>query len=428
MLGVLIACATPFAEDFCRGLIGWHNTISYADHQYMHWTGRWTSMVIESFLFSVFNLYRSVPFILASIFALLFLATMYLFRQTLRLSMLFLAAWLSISHGIDDTLLWATGAIEYELPLSVALFALAMISRSRWWTALLLIIIASTMHELMALVILGACLSMLWMRRNISKERMPLVLLTVATIILVVFVIMAPGNFERAAPTHRSAIFSRLLLLASLVANWTTAVTTIGLLLFVSGRAERNDQRKPLDIIGWPCVIAGLALVSAVVDSFDPVHRVWNLMIFVYLLFLVYAAVWLSAHIKASRGVQIIGLLLLSLGVLVSRNVKDMAISAIHAPAYRQAITDRIRTHYFNRIPWPRSYYPFDVTSDPNFWINGCEAKYLGLASISCSTCDPSPGSSPLHVPLAAPERSAPPCLSQGVTSTDPSLQPNTSR
>jgi hypothetical protein len=73
-------------------------------------------------VFSVFDLYRSVPFILATLLVLRFLALMFSFRRTLRLSLansalwslLMIATWVSVMLGIGETLLWAAGAIEYE--------------------------------------------------------------------------------------------------------------------------------------------------------------------------------------------------------------------------------------------------------------------------------------------------------------------------
>jgi hypothetical protein len=66
-----------------------------------------------------------------------------------------------------------------------------------------------------------------------------------------------------------------------------------------------------------------------------------------------------------------------------------MAISAIQASAWKQALTARMKTHRFDRIHWPPSYFPVAVTSDASYWTKGCVARYQGLASVSCSTCDP---------------------------------------
>jgi hypothetical protein len=147
-----------------------------------------------------------------------------------------------------------------------------------------------------------------------------------------------------------------------------------------------------MDLIGWPCVVTGLALVIAITVTFyGGPTRILDLLCFVYLLFLVYAAAWSASYIEVGRHARIIGLLLFSLGAVTSRDVKDMAISAIQAPAWKQALTDRRRTHHFDRISWPRSYFWTDVTSDDNAFENRRVARYLGMASLSCPTCEPPP-------------------------------------
>jgi hypothetical protein len=404
LLGFLIAWASPIADDYCRGAIGWQNALSFANQQYMLWTGRWTSMAIESFLFSAFNLYRSVPLILASLFALQFLAVTYLLRRTLGFSparsvfwsVLLMGTWLSLSPGIGEVALWATGAIEYQLSFTLALFALALILQSRWIATIPFMIVAATMHELVGLILTGTCISMLWMRRRDSKSLRALTLLTLLAASLTAFVVLAPGNFRRASAIHEhnapnlSAILSNLFYLVSGVANWTTARTTVGILLFLAGTPEKTDRAKPqlLDLIGWPCVLTGLIMFAALIPYGGIPGRVWNLLCLVYLLFLFYAVVWLTPRLEIGSSARVIGLLLFSVGALVSRNFREMAVSAIHAPAWNQALAARTKTHRFEHIPWPHSYFQEDVTSDSNHWINGCVANYLGIESVSCPSCD----------------------------------------
>ncbi len=404
IVSFLIAYAVPVADDYCRANVGWQNAISYATSRYTNWTGRWTSMVVEAFWLSAFNPYRSVPLLLALLFALRFLGLAILFRQSLGLtfghslscSLLFTTVWLSVSPGAGETVLWATGAVENELSLSLALVALAMILGSRWLAAIPCFLIATTLHELVGLALTGAFASVLWMRRHDRRALRPLIYLTLATAILTLFVLLAPGNLVRALrdyppPPHRLSVILRTLIhLISSVLTWSTAPSTVGLLLFSLGRRTSNKRITPLDLLGWPCVVAGLGLLIAATIYGGP-GRVRDLLCFIFLLLLLHAVVWLAPHVEAGRQIRIIGLFLFCVGALVSRNVKDLSVSAIQAPAWRRAVTDRIRTHRFDRISWPPSYFPRDVTSDASNWNNSCAAKYLGLASVSCPTCDPPP-------------------------------------
>jgi hypothetical protein len=402
VLGILIAFAVPVADDFCRGSVGWHNAISFANDRYMDWTGRWTSIVIESSLFSVFDLYRSVPFILASLLVLRFLALLFLFRQTLRLSLansalwslLMIATWVSVMLGIGETLLWAAGAIEYELPLTVAILVLAFLLRSRWIAAIPCIVIACTMQELIGVSIVGICVSMLWMHRRNGKIMRPLAFLTLIALASTAIEVLAPGNSVRAATVQHSSATLAIPMSAFRFLIWTLrwAVNpaTIGLLLFVSGRRKATNAFRLFDLIGWPLIVVGLALMLIVLAPISGTSfRVTNLLCFAFILLLVYFFAGLSVDLKYRRGLQIAGLLLLSAGIFTSKNIEDLSSSATKASAYRLAWIERARTHTFERIITPPSYFDADATPDSSSWYNKCIARYFGMSSVSCPSCKP---------------------------------------
>jgi Family of unknown function (DUF6056) len=402
VLGILIAFSVPVADDFCRGTVGWHNAISFANGQYMGWTGRWTSMVIESSLFSAFDLYRSVPFILATLLVLRFLALMFLFRQTLRLSLahsalwsLFLiATWVSVMLGIGETLLWAAGAIEYELPLTLAILVLAFLLRSKWIAAIPCIVIACTMQELIAVSIFGICVSMVWMHRRNGKIMRPLAFLTLIALASTAFVVLAPGNSVRAGSVpHYGATLAIPISAFRFVIwtlRWAVNPATLGLLLFVSGERKTTDVFRRLDLIGWPLIVVGLAVTLIVLSPTSGTSfRVTNLLCFAFLLLLVYIFAGLSVDPKYRRGIQIAGLLLFSFGILTSKNIEDLSSSATKARAYRQAWIERARTHTFERIIAPPSYFDADATPDSSDWYDKCIARYFGMSSVSCPTCKP---------------------------------------
>jgi len=81
--------------------------------------------------------------------------------------------------------------------------------------------------------------------------------------------------------------------------------------------------------------------------------------------------------------------MLLSAGVCTSKNIEDMSSSASKAPAYRQAWIERARTHKFERIITPPSYFDADALPDSSSWYNKCIARYFGMSSVSCPTCKP---------------------------------------
>ena len=404
VLGILIAFAVPLADDFCRGSVGWHNAISFANDWYLVWSGRWTSMVIESSLLSLFDLYRSVPFILATLLVLRFLALMFLFRQTLRLSLanaalwslLMFATWVSVMLGIGETLLWATCAIEYEVPLTLASLVLAFLFRSKWIAVIPCIVIACTMQELIGVCIVGICVSMLWMYRRNGKIMRPLAFLTLIALASTAFVVLAPGNSVRASSVPHSSAALAIPISAFRFLIWTLrwAVNpaTLGLVLFVSGRRKTTNAFRLFDLIGWPLIVAGLASTLIVLSPVSNTpFRVTNLLCFALILLLVYSSAGLSVDPKYRRGLQIAGLLLLTVGVCTSKNFEDLSSSATKARAYRQAWIERARTHTFERIITPPSYFDAEATPDSSNWYNKCIARYFGISSVSCSSCKPNP-------------------------------------
>jgi hypothetical protein len=413
-LGILIAFAVPLADDFCRGSVGSHNAISFSNHQYLTWTGRWTSMVIESSLFSAFDLYRSVPFILATQLVLRFMALTFLFRQTLRLtvaksafwSLLVMATYVSIMLGLGETLLWAAGSVEYELPLTFAILALAFLLRSRWVAAFACVAIASTMQELIAVSIVGICVSMLWMNRGDRKMLRATAVLTMAALASTAFVLLAPGNFARAGSGPHSIVKLATLVSAFRFLIWTLrwAVNpaTLGLLLFVSGQRKSAKSFRPFDLIGWPLTVLGLAFTMIVLSPVSGTSfRVTNLLCFALLLLLVYTFAGLSINPRYHRGLQIAGLLLFSAGICTSKNIEDMATSATKAHAFRQAWVERARTHKFERIETPPSYFDADATPDSSSWYDLCIARYFGMSSVACPSCKPV-GQPPETPPVSA--------------------------
>ncbi|MGO9435108.1 MAG: DUF6056 family protein [Terracidiphilus sp.] len=191
-------------------------------------------------------------------------------------SLFLVSSWICISPGLGDGQLWATGAIEYQLPLSLSMVGFAFIIRSRWLVSLPFLVIAATMHELIAFALAGACASLLWMRRRDRKRLAKLALITALTMGLAAFVVMAPGNTKRATLEQRNAhhisIPNHLVSVIWEEANFTAAGVTAGLLLFLAGSCAGEDRSNTrlLDLIGWPILLAGLTLAT----SFVPMDRV----------------------------------------------------------------------------------------------------------------------------------------------------------
>lgn len=404
LLVYLMMYGAPLADDFCRSLIGWQKALAFANHQYMHWTGRWTSMALEALLFSAFNLYRSVPCILLALFALRYFAVANLLRVTLKvktihsfaLATLLLSTSIALSPGIAEGELWATGAIEYQLPVTLGLIALALMCESRWIVALPFLAASVTMNEFAALAVTGACANLLWLQWRSKKPVRSLLLVTLFVACLACVTLLAPGSRGRAHSdeykTENTAyVRTNTVALASAVARWTTASETVGLLLFFAGRRRTTSWSEPKGqyLWGWCCVLGSLLALAAVVPYSEIPGRVWDLLAFLYLLLLVYFVIWMAQYLDFGRTTRAAGLLILFLGLLTSPTFSDMVHSVRHAPAWRNALEERAKTHRFEKVDWPRAYSHSDITADPSDWVNKCFARYLHVESISCPTCTP---------------------------------------
>ena len=398
LLVFLMICAAPLADDYCRGILGWRDALTFANYQYVKWTGRWASMALECFVFSAFNLYRSVPIILVALFVLRFFAVRQLLRVTMGLNsmraffwtVLLLAVWISISPGVAEGELWATGALEYQLPVTLGLFATALILQSRWMWALPFLMIAATMNELVAVALTGVCANLLWMQRRDKRAARALIFLTVATAMLTAVVLCAPGNSRRAKIEHYethnvAAIKSTAHTEAVAVVKWTGAYETMGLLLLLAYAPTPPRRRLPIiDVVGWPLLVGAL-LASGVLIPYGSIPgRVWDILCFVFLLFLFCTLLWFKPSLNLVHNIRPLGAALIVLGLFTSQNVRGIVHSAKQAPGWKRALAERERTHQFNQIQWPPAYSSVDITSDPHYWVNKCEASYLHLASISC--------------------------------------------
>ncbi len=127
------------------------------------------------------------------------------------------------------------------------------------------------------------------------------------------------------------------------------------------------------------------------------VERVLDILAYILIVFLVSASIWLGAHLRTSRDLQMASLLIFALGIFASSNVEIMAKSVIDAPTYQRSMRDRAQTGQFERVKWPASYARIDVGPDPNNWLNQCVARYLHVRSVTCPKCD-----FPAHLPESA--------------------------
>jgi uncharacterized protein DUF6056 len=440
----LIGFAQPVADDFGRATID--DVPRYVlDEAYLRWSGRWAGVGLEALLFSRLPLLSVYPFLLWALHALHFVALLAAWRAlvgragswptSLGLALGSFAFLLAGYPGLGQSVFWATGAIEYQLPVSLALVLIAALlaagrsngSPGRNLAAALglgvLGFLVTGTHEVVALMVMGVlvvgvALAVIEGRPRLHLWLIVLVFVTFGTAVN----LLAPGNAVRAAtdfPHGRSlgtAIFSLIQLLIQ-IARWCLDVkllagsALLALMLTAEPRAmpEGGGGRRlrawVIPLGGGAVLLGACAAVAVATGSMGPA-RLRNL------LFMALATAWVvSLHaivtaaprlahrwahpaLRLGRGVAA---LLFAASLLVSmNNVNVVQDLLLRAPAWRAAIAERyaivraaarrdggaadVVVRPIARLETFK--HDYDVGPDPDYWTNRSFARFFGVRSV----------------------------------------------
>ena len=210
--------AHPMADDFSYALKDASNGAwNAAVWEYMHWNGRYASNFLVLFGplrwgFEAIHLYRMVPaflLLLTAIGAYAFLRALLapgLSRQHAAIcAIVWTALFAHLMPDMPEGFYWYTGAVTYQLPNALCLFAVALLIRgirnNTLWVmvaiASLLVFIIGCNEVIMLLVVVATFLVGAWsLRRNLRWSAASLVL-TVLIVCCALVVILAPGNEGR---------------------------------------------------------------------------------------------------------------------------------------------------------------------------------------------------------------------------------------
>lgn len=175
LLLAFFAFAVPTGDDFCKAMRGRDGWLAGAVHAYTRYGGRWSTNLLQSFVFLRVPLVEAYGWLLAAVWAIHLAAVYALLRVALRRrdaavpSLLFgLLCWVVIGPA-GDSLFWLTGSVEYFFALSVALllFACLLAGDPRWrWAAPLLAIYVGGAHELVAMASIAVAAAGAWAWRR----------------------------------------------------------------------------------------------------------------------------------------------------------------------------------------------------------------------------------------------------------------------
>ena len=216
----------PSADDYCRGRIK-GSFVNNIINTYIKWSGRWCAHSLEYAILPNVNLLRVYPLMQEGLCLLQALGFYSLWRTLLgedakrksvgMFAIVTLAVLWGGMPGVNETLFWFTGFIEYQLPIALSLIMIAgLISlehaqKSNFQTFVytaglaVLAFLITGMHELCALsltIILGAGVIVSYLYAGRAKKAWVIVFL-MASLGLAITT-LAPGNTERAADIRKN--------------------------------------------------------------------------------------------------------------------------------------------------------------------------------------------------------------------------------
>ena len=434
--------AEPFGDDFARALVV--DVPHFVRTDYFHWSGRWAALGLEATLFSKLPMLSVYSGILLALQVVHFLALL-AFWQMLVGSATSLRHRLGLALGSfvfllagypepGETVYWATGGIEYQLPVSLALLLLATVCSSTSSSlrpsralprALALGLLAFTLTgftELLALILLGVLftgivLILLERRPNLGIWLILLVFVALGTAVSA----LAPGNAERAAWQfpHRSISQGIVALAKQLmrVLRWIDLklVAASVLLALTFGSQLRPSQQDPSDrarMRTWVIPLAGASILLGCCATIayitgDPgpgraqnvLYMTFCMAWFTSLLMLLNAAPALSyrpdhSQVRIWRNVAAV---VFCVSLFASTNnglaTRDLLFDAL---AWRRAMTHRYelvrQAARLNGaaadVVVPPVVYPAmfsrisEIGPNPDFWYNHFFAQYFGVRSV----------------------------------------------
>lgn len=431
--------AYPSGDDFCFATTtSEYGFVGAQVNWYMTWTGRFFSSLILSanpLVFRTANFY----FVMILINLAIFVASTYywwhnlvLTKQPRIISAIFTLTSSALFIGFipypQDTVFWAAGTITYLLPLSFALIASVMISRSLYnllrpaelaLLTLLLAGITASNETFMA----ATCLSLAAATGIVlvSKRKIPRTLLYALIVagIFSAFVFFAPGNDVRgAAYTAGRAGEIKFTIKESLLAfgRYFTSSNPaifgsfllIGLVagFFSSLRFRLKSWFNPV-VIGLGTFILTFACfaVSYWGTGEVPPLRTFSMIQAVMCIgALGIGMSFTSFYPRKHSERQLLALLGVSTIILTliawASPLHTWILQDINSDkyiAFKQATADRETSIYSNcegqteceveQIEWPIAIdRAGDITNDPDHWVNKCVSNYYKLEKLSTSS------------------------------------------
>ncbi len=415
--------AVPATDDFCKATLSFestplHSVWTVTWTYYWHWSSRWLTTLIQSAVMSSVNLLSAYPWLILAVALSNLIALERFFRALLRipiarsalLAALFYACWFANAAGPAQNVFWLTGAIEYQVSVTVLCLVAARLLESHggvWDTCLLAACGFSVpaLHEIGG-AFLGTALALAFaiQRWTGQSARRTAICLAAATASLAI-VAASPSPHLRAlgegrtlwdlahAPTYVHSVVNAVL-------AWTVnpAVLMLALAVPVLARDPAGRRAEPQItagvLAGCVALMGALALEAvgvAIASGSELKPRVESWFQFVFWL-LVLCAIYFGIPELAWTPFRTMSRMIMAGVVAVTLLGSSNARSAVRdwlGPArswhqyYARHVTRHTGVVHFGDLPdRPELFLPVGITAGSSCFTNQCLATFLGADSV----------------------------------------------
>lgn len=417
----------PNADDFCfRSRVTQQGLYEYLVSYYYNWSGRVFTLGILGILIQAVPITSSN--LISIFFVLIYISALFIFVRywkkyipidtLLGVFICFFFFWFGLRAIIGEVVYWPTGAATYLVPFILGYwwmhqFDLDLSEREPSWLKIIILFLASIVvgngiEVLSPILCAYGFFMLLASYQNLSKRHKILQITKLAGIVLgTLFLVLAPGNVERAKSFPQGISFDVSSLLQNLFkVKWVFFSFTKTMLMYAFFAAmaiiilfpHLQVEIKKLRQMSWIYFLTGIAslLPMATVDLRFSTRRTTFYFAVILSLSLIFLVV--SFHQEIKKKLSFLGNPKVSafvLAIFFLSTVTSLFLDIAQAIPMRQKFLERHsilsnQTRNSSQVillktlglKAPRSLFYEEITTDERHWVNSCIAHYYELKNI----------------------------------------------
>lgn len=417
----------PNADDFCfRSRVQTDSLTNYLIQYYHSWSGRVFTLGILGIFIELLPLMQSN--IISSLFVLLYLYSLYQLVGYIRkyipvdwttgLLITFFLGWFGLRAIIGEIVYWPTGAATYLVPFVLGLWWMREFDQDLeknetttpkmigWF--LVSIVVGNGIEVLSPILCAYGGLLFILNYKKLSKSvNTQLVLKLLGIVLGTLFLVLAPGNAERAKSFPQGITFDVISLLTNLLkVSWVffsftktmlmyVVITTLFMIVLAPDLNSDDKKLRKTSLLLFIVSLASLVPMATVDLRFSTRRTTFYFAttLSLSLLFWLYShREFIKSKLKFLNNLKIRNLVLL---ILLVAPATSLVLDIKQAYPMRQKFSERhaflnIQTKHSDEIfmletmgeKAPKSLFYEEITHDENHWVNACIAHYYKLKFI----------------------------------------------